>query len=266
MIRHFIAADTFTKSLRAGSVALIIICFCVATFADTIRLRDGSVIRGEVVGFGEGQFTVLIGSGARNGRRSRVTLYAEDVEAIEFDSAIAATSSVTTGNEPIFGTNTSPSNNRPVLQTPRPSDTSAAPPDDDSSAASTSASPAPTFRSATVRVRADDTSNGWTNTGITVRRGQLVRISATGRVTLGQNRTANPAGVRTIADNGKLMRDEPTGALIAVIGDNNDEFIFIGARREFTAQRDGVLFLGVNEANLGDNTGSYEATVGIEAK
>lgn len=265
MIRHFIAANTFTKSLRAGSVLFIIVCCCVASFADTIRLRDGSVIRGEVVGFGEGQFTVLIGSGARNGRRSRVTLYAEDVEAIEFDSATGATSSVTTGNEPGFNTSTSGTNTRPTLQTPRASDTAAATPDDSSSEPA-STSPAPAFRSTPVRVRADDTSNGWTNTGITVRRGQLVRISATGRVTLGQGRTANPAGVRTIADSGKLMRDEPTGALIAVIGDNNDEFIFIGARREFTAQRDGVLFLGVNEANLGDNTGSYEATIGVEAK
>ena len=265
MIRQFISANFFTKSFRAGSVALIICCLCfTVAAADTIRLRDGSVIRGEVVGFGESQFTVLIGSGTRSGRRSRVTLYAEDVESIEFDSAAGATSSVTTGNEPAFGAGTSGTNNRPVLQTPRPSDMASSP--DNSSPAPISTSPAPTFRNTTVRVRADNTSNGWTNSGITVRRGQLLRITATGRVTLGQGRTANPAGVRTIADAGKLMRDEPTGALIAVIGDNNDEFIFIGARREFTAQRDGVLFLGVNEANLGDNTGSYEATVGVEEK
>ena len=264
MIRQFISANSFTMSLRAVGVLFVIFCCTVAAIADTIRLRDGSVIRGEVVGFGEGQFTVLIGSGARSGRRSRVTLYAEDVEAIEFDSATGATSSVTTGGEPGFGANTSTTNSRPVLQTPRPSDTAASP--DDSSPAPATASPAPTFRGTPVRVRADATSNGWTNTGITVRRGQLLRITATGRVTLGQGRTANPAGVRTIADSGKLMRDEPTGALIAVIGDNNDDFIFIGARREFTAQRDGVLFLGVNEANLGDNTGSYEATVGVEEK
>ena len=48
-------------------------------FADTIRLKDGSVIQGQVIGFKDQQFTVLIGSGSR-GRRSRVLLYAEDVE------------------------------------------------------------------------------------------------------------------------------------------------------------------------------------------
>ena len=61
------------------------------------------------------------------------------------------------------------------------------------------------------------------------------------------------------------MPNEPTGALIAVIGDNNNEFIFIGARREFVATQDGYLFLGVNENNLDHNTGAYDATVEVEA-
>jgi len=49
------------------------------------------------------------------------------------------------------------------------------------------------------------------------------------------------------------MRNEPTGSLIGVIGDDNDDFLLIGTRRDFVAQRDGVLFLGVNEGNLADN-------------
>ena len=69
----------------------------------------------------------------------------------------------------------------------------------------------------------------------------------------------------TIPDNDKLMRNEATGALIAVIGDDNDEFILVGPRREFVAQRDGVLFLGVNEGDLTDNTGSYDIVIEAEA-
>ncbi len=61
------------------------------------------------------------------------------------------------------------------------------------------------------------------------------------------------------------MRNEATGGLIAVIGDDNDDFIFLGSHREFTATRDGVLFLGVNEGNLNDNTGAYEVVVEAEA-
>ena len=98
-----------------------------------------------------------------------------------------------------------------------------------------------------------------------VRRGQRIRVSASGRVSLGANRISTPAGIPNLPDSNKLMRNEPTGGLIAVIGDDNDDFIFIGARREFVAQRDGVLFLGVNEGNLNDNTGAYDAVVEAEA-
>ncbi len=60
------------------------------------------------------------------------------------------------------------------------------------------------------------------------------------------------------------MRNEPTGALIAVVGDDNDEFLFIGASREFRAPRDGRLFFGVNEGKLDDNTGTYDALIEVE--
>jgi len=48
-----------------------------------------------------------------------------------------------------------------------------------------------------------------------------------------------------------------------VIGDDNNEFIYIGSEREFTASRDGVLFLGLNEGNLSDNTGSFNVKIEI---
>jgi hypothetical protein len=114
-------------------------------------------------------------------------------------------------------------------------------------------------------VRGDNTSNGWTNTGLVVRRGQRLRITATGSVSLGAGRASTPAGIPTLPDRDKLMRNEPTGGIIAVIGDDNDDFIFIGRNRDFIAQRDGVLFLGVNEGNLTDNTGAYDAVIEAEA-
>ncbi len=115
-----------------------------------------------------------------------------------------------------------------------------------------------------MRVRADGTANGWTDTGLMVRRGQRLRVSASGRVSLGQGRFSTPTGLPRAADNEKLMREEPTGALIAVIGDDNDEFIFVGSNREFLAPRDGRLFLGVNEGRLEDNTGTYDALIEAE--
>jgi hypothetical protein len=100
---------------------------------------------------------------------------------------------------------------------------------------------------------------------LVVRKGQRLRIIASGRVDLGKRRSSSPEGLRMITDTDKLMRNEPTGGLIAVIGDDNDDFIFVGGRREFVAQRDGVLFLGVNEGDLADNTGTYDIVIEAEA-
>src|SRR5689334_4156547 len=61
------------------------------------------------------------------------------------------------------------------------------------------------------------------------------------------------------------MRNEATGALIAVIGDDNDDFLLIGTRRDFIAERDGVLCLGVNEGNTNDTTGTFDVVIEAEA-
>ena len=234
-------------------LAMLAIGMSVPVLADTIRLKDGSVIRGQIVSFKNEQFTIMVGSGAR-GRRSQITVYMEDVESIEFDGAGADNSNA--NPQPTYQpppTNTRPTNTRPTNN----------PPPNDS--ANNNNSSNPTFFPVNVRVRADNSSNGWTNSGLVVRRGQRLRINATGRVSLGQNRFSTPDGLANVQDREKLMRSQPTGGLIAVIGDDNDDFIFVGSSRDFVAQRDGVLFLGVNEGNLSDNTGTFEIVIEAEA-
>ena len=238
------------RLLLAAAVALSLVA---PTLADTVRLKDGSVIRGQVIGFRDQQFTIMIGGGAR-GRRGQTTVYAEDVESIEFDSNTPPTdtaSNSTTGNSQPTRPSQSADDG---VNYPRTSD----PPP-------TTPAATPTFFTIKVGVRADNTNNGWTNSGLVVRKGQRLKISASGRVSLGRGRFSLPGGVSTIPDNDKLMRNEATGALIAVIGDDNDDFILIGPRREFVAQRDGVLVLGVNEGDLTDNTGSYDIVIEAEA-
>lgn len=250
-----------TNILRPLCALVIVFTFALPLLADTIRLKDGSVIRGQVIGFKDQQFTVLIGSGAQ-GRRSRTLIYTEDVESIEFDSATTAAASVLANEDNPSTANT----NQPVYQPPRstPTNDSARVPARPSTTPSSSAS-SPTFFTIKVPVRADNANNGWTNTGLVVRKGQRLRISSTGRVSLGGGRFSTPAGMTGSADNDKLMRNEATGALIAVIGDDNDDFLLIATRRDFVAQRDGVLFLGVNEGNLNDNTGTYDVVIEAEA-
>jgi hypothetical protein len=247
------------KRLFHSLLALtLLVSLVLPTLADTIKLKDGSVIHGQVVGFKDGQFTVLIGSGAK-GRRSRTLVYVEDIESIEFDSA---------GSNIASGPSNDDRNNsvEPVTQPSRPSPTPE-PVNPNSQPANnqpTTSAP-PTFFTIKVSVRADSANNGWTNTGLVVRRGQRLRITASGRVDLGKRGFSTPAGVPLSNDNDKLMRTEATGALIGVIGDDNDEFILVGVRREFVAQRDGVLFLGVNEGDLTDNRGTYDVVIEAEA-
>lgn len=108
----------------------------------------------------------------------------------------------------------------------------------------------------------------WTSTGLIVKRGDRIRINASGTVTLDpvSGRTTGPEGLAEVSDAKKLMPDQPTGALIGVIGADNDDFIFIGRSSEFTAARDGLLFLSVNEGNLADNTGTYKAVIEVQGQ
>jgi hypothetical protein len=242
------------KPFRLLLALTLVLSTAAPLLADTIRLKDGSVIRGQVIGFKDQQFTILIGGNAR-GRRGQTTVYVEDVESIEFDANTSggANSGEMTAqnNPPVMRPNNQPDNN--VGSNSRITDNT--PP----------SSAALTFFTIKVGVRADSANNGWTNSGLVVRKGQRLRISASGRVSLGRGRFSTPGGLSTIQDGDKLMRNEATGALIAVIGDDNDDFILIGPRREFVAQRDGVLFLGVNEGDLADNTGTYDIVIEAEA-
>ncbi|HSK65184.1 MAG TPA: hypothetical protein VK893_15125 [Pyrinomonadaceae bacterium] len=242
------------KTFRLLLAGTLLLASTVPVLADTIRLKDGSVIRGQVVGFKDQQFTILIGGNAR-GRRGKTTVYVEDVESIEFDAGTSSTPNteeMTAQNNPPPMRQTNSNNQPDGINAPRSIDPAPS-------------SATPTFFTIKVGVRADNANNGWTNSGLVVRKGQRLRISASGRVSLGRGRFSTPGGLAMVQDQDKLMRNEATGALIAVIGDDNDDFILIGPRRDFVAQRDGVLFLGVNEGDLADNTGTYDIVIEAEA-
>ena len=250
----------FVRSLIVFALVLVV---TLPALADTIRLKDGSVIRGQIVSFKNEQFTIMVGSGAR-GRKSQITVYMEDVESIDFDNGGNTSSQNDSNNnntQPVYQPpTTQPSNNQPTNN-----NSTYQPPTTQPTNNTSSPSNNPSFFQINVRVRADNASNGWTNSGLVVRRGQRLKISASGRVSLGQNRFATADGLANITDRDKLMRNSPTGGLIAVIGDDNDDFIFIGRGHDFVAQRDGVLFLGVNEGNLADNTGAFDVVIEAEA-
>src|SRR5918999_3677948 len=86
------------KSLRVLVAVVLTLASASLALADTIRLKNGSIIRGQVVGFRDEQFTVLMEPTAR-GRRNRITVYIEEVESIEFDET-AGSAADTSATQP----------------------------------------------------------------------------------------------------------------------------------------------------------------------
>jgi sRNA-binding regulator protein Hfq len=265
--------------------------------ADTIHLKNGSVIKGKVASFADDQFIVLLDTG--NGRyMSRAMIYMGDVSRIEFDSAPAGaaestpreqasepapvpTDSTTGDSAPKESqTRTStPAETPPIARDPsetppardpepgqpeKTSDTTPAPVTETPDAERATRKLTGQVKTQTVDVVA---RRDWTSTGLIIKRGDFIRITATGTVTLDQasGRTSGPEGIE-LADPRKLMGDQPTGALIGVIGADNDDFIMVGRSAEFTATRDGLLFLSVNEGALSDNSGSYKALIEVQVQ
>ena len=264
----------FTRSLflRSIGAAALVGVLSFSAFADTIRLKDGSIIKGKITGFSGGSFTVVIGEGQR---RRELVFTAAEIESIQFDSPsqsdrLASVPVRNSGNETaktpprvVVSDNT---RTNPPAQQPRrnePAVTREPEPEVDDT-------PTPIVRTSTakpievnVKVLADNTANGWTNSGWVVKKGQKIRVSGSGTINIGSGRTTEAGGLYDFEDPSKLLKSVPTGALIAVIGDDNNDFIYVGTSREFIAERDGSLFLGVNEGNLNDNSGAFEVKIEI---
>ena len=114
---------------------------------------------------------------------------------------------------------------------------------------------------ATVDVNAQER---WVDTGIDLRAGDRVSITADGTIRLSTNwsDSSSPAGANRRANNAPLP-NHPAGSLIARVGTGAP--IFIGdntAARNVSAG--GRLYLSVNDDHLPDNSGSFRVTVSID--
>ena len=244
-----------SKFFRLTFALTLALSFSLPVFADTIRLKDGSVIKGKITSFGGGRFTVVISDGTR---QRQLNFNASEVDSITFDATDSAAKTSNDNNyRNLPDTSSVPDNNR---QTSPPRNIPTAAPVLTNRSGTSSFDQPITI---TVRVLADNTSNGWTNSGFVVQKGQRIRITSSGRISLGSGRYATPDGITSLPDAEKLMQNQATGGLIAVVGDDNNDFFFIGSSREFNAARDGALFLGVNEGNLDDNSGVFDVKIDI---
>ena len=205
-------------------LALFILLAAVSVAAaDTIYLRSGTAVRGTVLGYLGGRFAIRLTASATLPVSSRN------------QTGSAATTRVVNAGEVIF---LRPREIDRIEIEGRSIDEA---------------------RYQTRRVNVLLGSN-WVDSGVDLRRGEKVRVDATGTIYAGRTRIT-PAGLSTNDPNAPLPQ-APEGVLIGVVGNDNDSpIIQIGARNEFTADRDGRLYLTINRGSYTDARGSYEANV-----
>lgn len=113
------------------------------------------------------------------------------------------------------------------------------------------------MESTTVQVALD---SNWVDSGVNLRRNQRVQIDASGVITVGRSRIS-PDG---------LQRNDPTaplpganeGRLIGAIGDDSRApIIDLGSSREFTADRDGRLYLTANRGSYDGAGGNFNVVI-----
>ena len=198
--------------------------------ADTIYLRGGATLRGNVLGFINGRFAIQLTSGA--------TIPISPSNNRNQTNNSGATTRTVAAGEVIFL---------------RPRDIDRVEIDGRS------------LDDARYQTRTVEVSLGqnWIDSGVDLRRGQRVRVDATGTIYAGRNRIT-PAGLSTTDPNSPLPR-AAEGELIGVIGNDSDApFLEIGAGRDFTADRDGRLYLTVNRGSFTDARGSFTARIRTE--
>ena len=200
----------------------IVLALPISLQADTLYLRDGTRVQGELIAIRNGQIEFEERRGFGGGRTLRIDR--DEVDRIDFENRRSSNYNYNNNN-----------NNSNRLSGGRPSG----------------------MREKLVMVSA---AQAWIDSGIDVRSGQTVYFEAQGRVRWGRDRQDGPAGERNSPSNpNRPLGNRNAAALIGKIG--NDMF-FIGDETGPVRMRTGGrLYLGVNDDVLTDNSGSFRVVV-----
>jgi hypothetical protein len=107
-----------------------------------------------------------------------------------------------------------------------------------------------------------EATQAWTDTGITVKTGDLVAFRATGQIAFGQSagQTASPDGKGDVRSPNYPVSAMPAGGLIARIG-TSAPFPIGSNTQPIRMGSNGRLFLGINDNELTDNSGFFSVVV-----
>jgi PA-IL-like protein len=212
------------RLITAAAVAIGLALSGAVLTADTLLMRNGSRVSGRLVGVRNGvvEFEEERGSQSRTVRVNQ-----DDVRAIEFDGGGF-------GQGSGFGQGGGFGNSNGDVGRPRG------------------------LRERELNVSA---RMPWTDTGISVRAGQMVYFDANGQVRWGSDRRDGPEGEDNSPRNpNRPIPSRPAAALIGRVG--NDAPFFIGNDQNGIRMRSsGQLLLGINDDVFEDNTGAFRVTV-----
>jgi hypothetical protein len=205
-----------------------------AALADTLVLRNGSVLKGTFVGFENGEFVFRITSGDNRNQGRTVRFPARDVTKLTLDDE---------GRD--AASNRDPRNDGYPRRDP----------DATSNTGGWRSYPQ-------LDVRLEDQ---WIRSNIEVRNGQRVRVEATGTIRLEGRTQTGPEGLRNRADQDAPEPNEADGILLAGIGqDSNSPAIVVGRSKEFIADRDGRLYFTVNHGVTRGSSGAFQVAVQVD--
>ena len=211
-------------------VLLLILSSVSIAAADTIYLRGGSTLRGNVLGFINGRFAIQLTTNAT----------------VPVSPGNNRNQGNTQGNT--TGDTRTVSAGEVIFLRPR---------DIDRIEIDGRSLDDARYQTRTVDVALEA---NWIDSGVDLKRGERVRVDATGTIYAGRMRIT-PAGLSTTDPNAPLPR-AAEGELIGVIGnDYNAPIIELGASREFVADRAGRLYLTANRSSYNDARGVFRAQI-----
>ncbi len=102
----------------------------------------------------------------------------------------------------------------------------------------------------------------WTDTGITVKKGDRVSFQATGQINFGQSggQTAGPDGNGDVKNPAYPVPVAGAGAFIGKVG-NSAAFPIGSNTQPIVMPADGRLYVGINDNELGDNSGAFSVVI-----
>ena len=114
-------------------------------------------------------------------------------------------------------------------------------------------------RQRTINISGDQ---NWLDTGINVTIGQEILFSVSGFIYINeQTRVFQNGELKLTLNKNKPIPNHPTGAVISRVGERGKSFYVGDDKTPFHIDRKGRLYIGINDFNFKDNSGSFKVTI-----